>query len=116
MGPKGIFYEATMLSYPYSLMFEAFTNNTFIADPLRNALVQTKVENPVDQFKFSPVPMKEVRSFEMTADSVYVTSPAMGYAAVQFNRTTGAHMLNIDDPMMKEASDVKAFENSLYVC
>jgi len=132
---RGVFYESAMLRYPYSLMFDAFTNDTLVADMLQSGLVRAKSEkNNVDKnthitfdehlrsgqgplyTRFSPVPMREVRSFDMSADSVYVTSPALGSAVTQFNRSTGEHVLNIEDPYMRSPSDVKIFNNFLYVC
>ena len=60
--------------------------------------------------------MKEVRSFDMTKDSVYATSPASGYAAMRFNRTTGDHIDSIRDADLVSPSDVKVWNNYLHVC
>ena len=60
--------------------------------------------------------MKEVRSFDMTKDSLYVTSPASGSAAMRFNRTTGDHIDSIQDADLVSPSDVKVWNNYLHVC
>jgi len=52
----------------------------------------------------------------MTKDSVYVTSPASGFAVMQFNRTTGDHIYNVRDVDLVSPSDVKVWNNYLHVC
>merc|ERR1712072_569849 len=119
--PRGVFYESQNLRYPYSMIFDSLTNVSYVADMLQNGLVKMKprqsmfdeapykeTDEPWDT-KFSSSVMKEARSFDMSGDSVYVTSPASGFAAMQFNRSTGEHMDNVEDSGMRMPSDVKVW-------
>jgi len=126
--PRGVFYQSQNLRYPYAIMFDSMTNVSFVADMLQNNIVRMKPQ--VSLFdesssaktpkawdaKFSKSHMKEVRSFDMTKDSVYVTSPASGFAVMQFNRTTGDHIYNVRDVDLVSPSDVKVWNNYLHVC
>merc|ERR1711871_1576036 len=98
-------------------MFDVFTNATFIADMLSSSLMHTSPLNtsPLNELsqisfdgnaaagqgpvytQWSPNTMKEIRNFDMSPDSIYVTSPGMGFSASQYNRSNGVHVMNIED-------------------
>merc|ERR1719272_2841775 len=59
--------------------------------------------------------MEMVNSFDVTTDSVYLSSPHAG-TIVRYNRTTGEYLSHFEDPELVRPTAIKAFKSTLYVC
>lgn len=133
LSPRGIFAATPALAYPWSIVFDKNTNNSLVSDMTQHQLL--KFNPPRGGFdavnsepmgsnnvrasyarRWSNRKLSQVRNFDLTSDSLYATSPSLGYVAAQFNRTTGEHRSNFKDVGMVAPSDLKVHENTLFVC
>jgi hypothetical protein len=126
---RGVYAGSPNLKYPWSVIFDRHTNASLVADMQQHHLVhftQPKFDAKANlalgdfqathrrQWSFNKI--TQVRTMDVTEDSLYVTSPALGFAAAQYNRSTGHHIYNIEDSNVQQPSDVKVYGNYLYVC
>jgi hypothetical protein len=113
-------------------MFEKSTNDLYVSDERAGHLV--RYQQPAHGLDFSDDialgqlnfqgsfdkiwtnrKMEMVNSFDVTLDSVYLTSPHT-HTIVRYNRTNGEYITHFDDPELHRPATVKAYKSALYVC
>jgi hypothetical protein len=128
---KGTYAVDSKLSYPWDLLFEKHTNNTYVSDEREGQLMRfnqpshgldfNDLAMGVDTFqgKFEKVwtdtKMDMVHAFDITPHSVYLTSPHANII-VRYNRTDGAYIDHFTDPELTRAVAIKAHGSTLHVC
>ena len=135
----GVFISSSALRYSWGIGFDKNTNDTFVANMLNNGIMKfspvgdgmtsaaaieatlsslPNLPRPMFAGMWSSKTMRHVRSFALTEDSMYVTSPSLGYVAAQYNRSNAVHKMSIEDvePVLKSPSDIRVYNNYLYLC
>lgn len=65
---------------------------------------------------FSGIRLHMVQGFDLSSDSMYVTSAYMGQSIVRLNRTNGGFIDRFEDASLLRPTDVKLFKGHLFVC
>jgi len=140
--PRGVLAASGLLQNPWSIVFNANTNQSLVAsqdqhhiivvDPpawvlsnskvrsasMRTVGIDTHSVNTSAMRIWSKTSMHHVTGIELTSQHMYAVSPYSS-SIVQYNRTTGAYMARFgegDDAFLSEAFDVKAYNGSLFLC
>jgi len=128
---KGPSHVSAYLRYPWSLAFDKNTNQSYVADMLQHSLL--RFEPPAEGLdegfsvamaavpeaiatRWTNVSVRGIRSFDMTEDSIYVTSPELGFSGSQIRRSDAKQMLNIGSTSLENPSDIQEFNNDIYIC
>ena len=120
--PKGMYIgPGSGLKTPWGLVFDRNTNQTFVSSSHTNLIhlySPTNNQNSGEMTSLNGLGDAEVphvQGLVLTVDSLYAVGPHPGKTFVRFNRTSGAFMHHFEDEDLKEPTDIKVFNDYVYI-
>jgi len=126
---RGLLASTPLLQDVWSLVFDPFTNSSFVASQKHHHVLKIAPPKSFDSWAkqtddalseagiWSNKAMHHMTGLDLSPTHLYAVSPYAS-AVMQYNRTSGAWVNRFGDAdnFIAEAFDTKYFDSSLYVC